>query len=107
MWTKKRKVCRLTKRKIKAISLEILDYLSTLEEGTEISTHEAAKAIYGEIYNNGNFTIKGKTFDSFGFIDIDFALLKYARRKGLELDCSKYAGIPIGMRKFFLSGCSS
>ena len=87
----------MTKAKIEEIALEILDYLATVEEGTELTTWEAADAVYGRIFNNGNYAIKGEEMDELELMDIDYAIRKNARKKGLKLDSSKYDGMVIGL----------
>ena len=43
----------MTKDKIEEIALEILSYLATVEEGTELTTWKAADAVYGRIFIDG------------------------------------------------------
>ena len=87
----------MTKNKIEEISLEILDYLATVEEGTELTTWEAADAVYGKIFNNGVYEIKGEELDEVELMEIDYAIRRNARKKGLKLDSSKYDGMVIGL----------
>ena len=87
----------MTKNKIEEISLEILDYLATVEEGTELTTWEAADAVYGKIFNNGVYAIMGEEIDQVELMEIDYAIRKNAREKGLKLDSSKYDGMVIGL----------
>ena len=87
----------MTKNKIEEISLEILDYLATVEEGTELTTWEAADAVYGKIFNNGVYVIKGEEIDEVELMEIDYAIRRNARKKGLKLDSSKYDGMVIGL----------
>ena len=66
----------MTKDKIEEIALEILAYLATVEEGTELTTWEAADAVYGRIFIDGAYAIKGESIDELELMDIDYAIRK-------------------------------
>ena len=87
----------MTKNRTEEIAIEILAYLATVEEGTELTTWEAADAVYGRILNNGTYAIKGEEMDELDLMQIDYAIRKNARKKGLKLDSSKYDGMVIGL----------
>jgi len=87
----------MTKNRTEEIAIEILAYLATVEEGTELTTWEAADAVYGRIFNNGTYAIKGEEMDELDLMQIDYAIRKNARKKGLKLDSSKYDGMVIGL----------
>lgn len=87
----------MTKNRTEEIALEILDYLATVDEGSELTTWEAADAVYGRIFNNGTYAIKGEEMDELELMQIDYAIRKNARKKGLKLDSSKYDGMVIGL----------
>lgn len=77
---------------------KIVEYLLTLPEGTEISTSEAANAVFGCTFADSGDYKFGETIVTFEeYFDIHHAVHKKAKKKGLILDDSKYDDMVIGL----------
>lgn len=77
---------------------KIVEYLLTLPEGTEISTSEAADAVFGCTFTEDGEYKFGETIVTFEeYFDIHHAVHKKAKKKGLILDDSKYDDMVVGL----------
>lgn len=77
---------------------EIVDFLLTLSEGTELATSDVIEKLYGHKYLTGEeYEIHGETYGFEDFFEIDEKVRKQARRRGLILDSFKYADMPTGL----------
>ena len=77
---------------------EIVDVLLSLPEGTELATSDVIKQLYGHKYLTcGDYEIHGKKYGFEDFFEIDAKVHKLAKRHGLILDDSKYAGMATGL----------
>ena len=72
--------------------------LLSLPEGTELATSDVIKQLYGHKYLTcGDYEIHGKKHGFEDFFEIDAKVHKLAKRHGLILDDSKYAGMATGL----------
>ena len=77
---------------------EIVDYLLTLPEGTEVSTGQVIEKLYGNNYlNSEGYDIYGKRYYFDDFFKIDNRVYALAKKRGLILDGSKYEGTVTGL----------
>lgn len=77
---------------------EIVDVLLSLPEGTELATSDVIKQLYGHEYLTcGDYEIHEKKYGFEDFFEIDAKVHKLAKRRGLILDDSKYAGMATGL----------
>jgi hypothetical protein len=80
------------------IASVVVEYLSTLSNGTGISTSEAIDKIFGiEYLAGGNYRISDKVISCTEFFDLNDTVHNIAKQKGVILDTSHNAGIPIGL----------
>ena len=80
------------------IASGIVDYLLTLQEGTEISTMEAIEKLYEfEVTAESEYKVAGESIADMTLFAIDRDIRRMARKKGIVLDSSKYEGMPMGM----------
>ena len=84
------------------IASVVVEYLSTLSNGTGISTSEAIDKIFGiEYLAGGNYRISDKVISCTEFFDLNDAVHNIAKQKGVILDTSHNAGGYSVMRKLF------
>ena len=75
-----------------------VSHLRTLPEGTEISTSEALAAACGCDFDpEGEYLVGGVQIDFMGMFELDKNIRKAARKAGLVLDDSAYAGMELGL----------
>lgn len=76
----------------------VVEYLTTLPDGTAISTSAALEKIFGyEFLGGGRERIGDKSVDTMEFFDIDKQVRAEAEKKGLFLDTSHGSDCPVGL----------
>ena len=76
----------------------VIEKLKTMKEGVETCTSDLVGMVFPyEAYAGGWYQYKGVQIDTMEFFEIDNQLRKQARKIGIILDSSKYAGLAIGL----------
>ena len=84
--------------KINDIANEVVKYLLTLPEGTEISTTAAMAKVYcSECMKGTEFIIEGKIISDSELFDVDNKIHTVAKKNGLILDRSRFDGMDVGL----------
>lgn len=68
---------------------KLMEYIKTLEEGTEVSTSELMAKVYGDCFDIRE--------DDELLADIDYQLYKACEKEGIILDKSKYNRMLVGL----------
>ena len=77
---------------------EIVEFLMSLPEGTELATSDVIKQLYGHEYLTcDDYEIHGESYGFYDFFEIDARVHRLAKKRGLILDDSKYAGAVTGL----------
>lgn len=83
---------------IREISFIVAEYLEALPNGAVISTTEALDRIFGcKFIRGGNCLLADEIIDSMLLFDIDDEIDRLAAEKGIILDSSYCAGVPVGL----------
>ena len=84
--------------KIGRIASIVTEYLETLPNGAVISTTEAIDRIFGcKFIEGGKCLLADEKIDSTLLFDIDDEIYRLAAEKGIILDFSYCAGVPVGL----------
>ena len=83
---------------IDRVASVVTEYLETLPNGAVISTAEAIERVFGcEFISGGNCILGDEMIDSMLLFDIDNEINRLAGEKGIVLDSSHCAGVPVGL----------
>ena len=83
---------------IEEIIAQVVGYLRTLPDGTEIATSDALKASCGFDFDpNGEYLVGNTPVDFVGMFDLDRDIRKAARKAGMKIDDSLYADQVVGL----------
>ena len=83
--------------KNKDLVIKAVEYLRTLESGTEISTCRVLHNVFGLREEDGKYRV-GENSISFGdMFELDDAIRKAAKESGLMIDTSKYKNAVMGL----------
>ena len=85
-------------KKMNDIVLKVIDYFTTLNEDTEISTGEALKIVLGfDQDETGEYLVGGKQVEFEEMFKLDLEIRKEARKAGMIIDDSLYADMVTGL----------
>lgn len=77
---------------------KVIEYFSSLNEDTEISTSEALKRVHGfEQDEFGGYWVAGKQVEFEDMFKLDSKIRKAARKAGIIIDDSLYPDIETGL----------
>lgn len=77
---------------------KVIEYFSSLNEDTEISTSEALKIVHGfDQDESGEYLVGGKQVEFEDMFKLDLKIRKAARKAGIIIDDSLYADMDTGL----------
>ena len=83
---------------LNVIAQSLLEKIKTLPDGTEISTSQLVDSIYAyQTYTDGIYKYEGMSLNTEDYFELDRLLYELAKQEDIQLDSSKYAGIPLGL----------
>ena len=85
-------------KKMNDVVLKVIEYFTTLDEDTEISTSEALKIVLGfDQDETGEYLVGGEQVEFEEMFKLDLEIRKAARKAGMIIDDSLYADMVTGL----------